>query len=106
MSLFKKNWYVISYTTGTPTPLVAEPAIIATIVLNNASSSDITVEVTMWDTLGNVELAPIVVPFILGIGETKILDFNSFAVMDNQAIYVEASGAGAGFFASGVQEVL
>lgn len=99
MALASKNWTLNSYTNSTWTDLVAEPAIVASVIISNTSVGNINVSLRMEDAAAS--LAVILPPAVIGPDESYTFDCRSLGITGTQALQIWADAAGAEFFASG-----
>lgn len=95
-----KNWTLNSYTNDTWTDLVAEPSVIAALIIANTGAGDAVVDVRLED--GGASLAVLVPTATIGSAESYVLDMRSLNVTGTQAVQVRADVAGVEFTASGV----
>lgn len=99
-----KNWGVVTYTNSTWTNIVAEPSVIATVVISNTSSTlSITVGLQLTNAAGAGSVQ-ILKDIIIEPNSTYTLDVRSLCVTNNgtqQVLQVMASAAGINFLVSG-----
>lgn len=95
-----KNWSLNSYTAATWTDLVAEPAVLATVVIGNVSAGDVSVSLRIED--GGTGLATVLPTATIPYSSSYTLDVRSLNLTGSQKLQVQADVAGAEFFASGV----
>lgn len=98
--LTAKNWSLTTYTGGTWTDLVAEQAILATVLLSNTDTADIIVSVRVVDNT-DTELAVLLPDTIIGPHESHTFDIRSINITTNQKLQVKAAALGVHFLASG-----
>ena len=100
MAKTEKNWTLNTYTNSTWTDLVAEPAVIAALIIANTGAGDVVVDVRLED--GGASQSVIVPTATIGSSESYVLDMRSLNVTGTQAVQIRADVAGAEFTASGV----
>lgn len=91
-----KNWTLVSYTNSTWTNLVAEAAVVASVLITNPSASDISCSIRLL-TSGAVLLPTTVIK----AGESISLEVRSISIPSGDGIQINATAAGLNFIASG-----
>lgn len=102
MSFSNKNWTLNSYTNGTWTDLVAEPATVAAIIISNPTASGVTGEIRLED--GGSNVASILPGTVIASNESQTIDIRSLNITGTQALQIKADAAGLEFTASGYVE--
>ena len=101
--LNKKHWTLKTYTVATWTDLVAEPGIVAALVVCNTGAAAVAVQVRLTDGAG-VETA-MLVPLTTVEGNTsRAVDLRSVALQAGTKLQVYAAAAGIHFTASGAAD--
>lgn len=95
-----KNWTLNTYTVDSWTPVVGEPAILATILLSNSAAAPVTVSIRLID--GATERAIVLPPSILQSDSAYALELRSLCLTGAQAVELRASAAGVHAVISGV----
>lgn len=103
MALQVDNWFLNAYTNNTWTDLVAEAAIIKSLVISNPTATAVTVEIQVVD--GGVSppaaLAQLLAPAVVDENESFTLD-GTFALTGSQVLQVRCDYAGVEFSAFGM----
>lgn len=99
--LTPKNWSLNSYTNAEWTPLVDEPAVVASMTVCNITGAAVNIEVRVYDTSGEVARATILPTAALAAGSAVALDLKSLVLTADQELQVRMDAAGAEWFASG-----
>lgn len=95
-----KNWTLNTYTDETWSPIVGEPAVLATILLTNTANAPVTVSVRLAD--GATEQAIVLPPSILQADSAYTLELRSLCLTGDQALELWVDAPGVHAVASGV----
>ena len=101
MALVTDNWTLNSYTNSTWTDLVAEPAILSTLIVTNTSGSSVVFSVRVEDS--GTPLATIISNSTLTSNEASVIDTRSLVLTGTQKLQIFVDAAGAEFYTSGAK---
>lgn len=97
-----KNWALAAYTADTWTDVVAEPGILAAILIANTTAlTTISVELRLATAAG-AAIAAVLPASNIAPGPSQALDLRSLAITGTQKLQMRASAAGINVLASGV----
>lgn len=101
--LAKKHWTLKSYTNGAWTDLVAEPGVVAAILVCNTGAAGIAVAARLTDGAGT-ETARLLPTTTVAGNIAQTLDLRSLSMPAGTKLQVQAAAAGVHFIATGAAD--